>query len=368
MPAMGKNNRQRRADKRRQRTRSPRATGAGRAGDAEPGVADVVVAGAYAVHAGDDETFERAIEVLAARPPAATAADLGALIEQHVARAWTLGWQPRDLPRAVEKALGAREAEIVRRAICSEAETYRQLGARVAPEWMRQVEVVREAITIERAGSWLHLVAGDWFDVLGAAVRLTSMLMRLPSIARLVDPPREWRDGAVVHRASLPEGLLERVRALLAKAESTTFDAEAEAFTAKAQELMARHRIDRAVVDAAGAGAEEPIGRRVAIDNPYANAKATLLAQVAGPNGCRAVWSKDLGFSTVFGFASELDGVEELFTSLLVQATVALQHAGSQQDRSVAVAPLASAGRSSSRSPFASVSVSVRPSTRRSMP
>ena len=49
---------------------------------------------------------------------------------------------------------------------------------------------------------------------------------------------------------SLPQGVLDKVRALLAKAESTTFDAEAEAFTAKAQELMARHRIDRAVFEA----------------------------------------------------------------------------------------------------------------------
>ena len=36
------------------------------------------------------------------------------------------------------------------------------------------------------------------------------------------------------------EKVLGRVRALLAKAESTTFPEEAEALTAKAQELMAR--------------------------------------------------------------------------------------------------------------------------------
>jgi hypothetical protein len=134
---------------------------------------------------------------------------------------------------------------------------------------------------------------------------------------------------------SLPRGVLDKVRALLAKAESTTFDAEAEAFTAKAQELMTRHRIDRAVLGARGNRyrEEEPGHRRFRIENPYAGAKALLLSKVADANGCRAVWSKSLGFTTVFGFIDELDAVDELFTSLLVQATAALRRAGSKYDR-----------------------------------
>jgi hypothetical protein len=129
--------------------------------------------------------------------------------------------------------------------------------------------------------------------------------------------------------------VLDKVRALLAKAESTTFDAEAEAFTAKAQELMARHRIDRAVLDARGHDrGEEPVGARIGVDDPYADAKAGLLAIVADANGCRAVWSKALGFSTVFGFPGDLDAVAELFTSLLVQATAALQREGPKHDGS----------------------------------
>jgi hypothetical protein len=131
----------------------------------------------------------------------------------------------------------------------------------------------------------------------------------------------------------LPSGVLEKVRALLAKAESTTFDAEAEALTAKAQELMARHRIERAVVEAeSGAVASSPTARRIDVDDPYAGAKALLLSIVADANGCRAVWSKYEHVSTVFGFADELDAVEELFTSLLVQATAALVRAGSKRD------------------------------------
>ena len=85
--------------------------------------------------------------------------------------------------------------------------------------------------------------------------------------------------------------VLDKIRSLLAKAESTEFEPEAEAFTAKAQELMARYRIDRAVLAAGTAGdRKEPAARRVAVHDPYASAKATLLSQVADANGCRAVW------------------------------------------------------------------------------
>jgi hypothetical protein len=130
-----------------------------------------------------------------------------------------------------------------------------------------------------------------------------------------------------------PSGVLEKVRALLAKAESTSFEAEAEALTAKAQELMTRHRIERAVVEAQAAGvASSPTSRRIPVDDPYAGAKAVLLSTIADANGCRAVWSKYDRSSTVFGFVDELDAVDELFTSLLVQATGALVRAGSKRD------------------------------------
>ena len=131
----------------------------------------------------------------------------------------------------------------------------------------------------------------------------------------------------------LPSGVLEKVRALLAKAESTTFDAEAEALTAKAQELMARHRIERALVDGRShTSRSQPIARRVQVDDPYADPKSLLLARIASANGCHAIWSKHEHCSTVFGFSDELDAVEELFTSLLLQATGAVLRTGSKRD------------------------------------
>lgn len=126
--------------------------------------------------------------------------------------------------------------------------------------------------------------------------------------------------------------VLSKVRALLAKAEATNFEAEAEAFTAKAQELIARHRIDRALLHADSDAGRGPTSRRIDVAKPYADAKVVLLSRVANANECRAVWLSDAGYSQLFGAADDLDAVEELYTSLLVQATAALQRIGPKQD------------------------------------
>ena len=77
-------------------------------------------------------------------------------------------------------------------------------------------------------------------------------------------------------------------------------------------------------------GPDGPQGRRIGIDNPYEGPKAVLLQVVASANRCRMVWSRELGFGTVVGFEADLDSVEVLFTSLLVQATRTLASAGSR--------------------------------------
>jgi hypothetical protein len=134
-------------------------------------------------------------------------------------------------------------------------------------------------------------------------------------------------------QTELPDGLLDKVRALLAKAESTRFEAEADVFTAKAQELMARHRIERAILSMhEPAGCDGPTSRRVLVPTPYADAKVILLATIAEANGCSAVWSKRLGVATVFGFGPELDAVDTLFASLLVQAGSGLRRHGAKLD------------------------------------
>jgi hypothetical protein len=125
------------------------------------------------------------------------------------------------------------------------------------------------------------------------------------------------------------ESMLVKVRALLAKADSTEFPAESQALTAKAHALMARHAIDRAAVD--GAPPTGVATCRVLIDDPYAKQRAALLMYVAGALGCRVLSWSGLGIATVFGFATDVEATELLYTSLLLQATDALLKADATQ-------------------------------------
>jgi hypothetical protein len=70
---------------------------------------------------------------------------------------------------------------------------------------------------------------------------------------------------------------------------------------------------------------------RIGVDPPYETAKAVLLDAVATANRCRAVWHEEFGFSTVVGFEADLEVVELLHTSLLVQATAAMTAAEAAQ-------------------------------------
>jgi hypothetical protein len=129
--------------------------------------------------------------------------------------------------------------------------------------------------------------------------------------------------------------MLGRIRGLLAKAESTDFPEEADALTAKAQELMTRYAVDEAVVDAERGDslAEQVQTRRVHLENPYPEAKVRLLDAVARANGVRVIYLQTLGMATMLGMPVDLDLVDLLFTSLLVQATRALAAAGRAGDR-----------------------------------
>jgi hypothetical protein len=162
-------------------------------------------------------------------------------------------------------------------------------------------------------------------------LELLCLLARLPDQPVLIPPPGQWGRGGRRNggpAAAAGDGrVLARVRALLAKAESTEFPEEAEALAAKAQELISRHAIDRAALT----GSHDPIavvGRRIAVENPYPQAKSVLLGTVAAANRCQAVRSVQFGFSTVFGTADDLAAVELLYTSLLAQATAAMLAAG----------------------------------------
>ena len=71
---------------------------------------------------------------------------------------------------------------------------------------------------------------------------------------------------------------LDTVRKLLAKADGAATPAEAEVYTAKAVELMARHGIDEALLGAAAPYRDEVATCRIPVADPYSAGKARLLA------------------------------------------------------------------------------------------
>jgi hypothetical protein len=118
---------------------------------------------------------------------------------------------------------------------------------------------------------------------------------------------------------------LDRVRKLLAKAERAGTPEEAETYNAKAVELMARHGIDEALLAADDPRRDEIGMLRLAMADPYSAGKARLLGWIAAALRCRWVMhgarGRTVAAVTVFGFASDRERVELLYTSLLVQAT-----------------------------------------------
>ena len=125
------------------------------------------------------------------------------------------------------------------------------------------------------------------------------------------------------------DGRLTTIRALLAKAEGTTFAAEAEAFTAKASELMARYAIDEALVWAASADGSVPAEIRILVHRPFTAQKAVLVNQVANVFGCQAIRLGQVGAEpgetlSIVGFPADLNLVETLVTSLFLQLTSAM--------------------------------------------
>jgi hypothetical protein len=129
-------------------------------------------------------------------------------------------------------------------------------------------------------------------------------------------------------RTQPPTDLLDRVRKLLAKAEDEGVTPhEAEALTAKAAELMARYGIDRALLGALHPETDSPADRVFDLDNPWAAVKAHLLAGLASALRCQCILlSRPEPGSRihVFGYMSDLERADILFTSLLVQMARAL--------------------------------------------
>jgi len=115
---------------------------------------------------------------------------------------------------------------------------------------------------------------------------------------------------------------LDRIRKLLAKAEARgVTPAEAEALTGKAAELMARYGIDRALLAVTRPETDQPADRIITIGNPWAAVHAHLLCGIAAAMRCRCILPGAASGARVhvFGYASDIERAEVLYTSLLLQ-------------------------------------------------
>ncbi|MEU1871701.1 DUF2786 domain-containing protein [Streptomyces sp. NPDC019793] len=261
-----------------------------------------------------DAALDTAASLLAADP--AADAELARRGEEFVATAWRRGWQPADLVRIVRRELGDAHVRLVAALIRAQAPHDRARG----PRWAAQLDDVPDADDTAPPRT-------DRFSHATAVLELYRLLVRLPGLEPLEagEPSRRGRENRPESRA------LARIRALLAKAEATGYPEEAEALSAKAQELMARHSVDEALLAAHAPSPDTPGACRIGVEPPYEQAKAVLLDAVADANHCWAVWNESFGFSTVVGFEADLEAVELLYTSLLVQAEAAMTKAEAGQ-------------------------------------
>ncbi|MGQ4354070.1 DUF2786 domain-containing protein [Streptomyces drozdowiczii] len=271
---------------------------------------------AAALYTEGDAGLDTGASLLAAAPEAD--AELARRGEEFVRRAWERGWLPADVVRLVRRDLDEHAAGLAAGLITSEVRRYDELP----PRWRPQLDELPPPPPPGRP---------DRFSYASALLALHRLLLNLPVIEPVGPPPGAVREA--LHRAPVAgePRMLTRIRALLAKAEATGYPEEAEALTTKAQELMARHSIDEALLAARTHGGRTPGACRIGVDAPYETAKAILLDAVASANRCRAVWNSDLGFTTVVGFEADLDAVELLHTSLLVQGAAAMTRAEAGQ-------------------------------------
>ena len=125
---------------------------------------------------------------------------------------------------------------------------------------------------------------------------------------------------------------IDRIAALLAKAERTEHPAEAEAYLAKAQMLATAASIDLAVARNRASerhAPQEPQSRTVTIGEKGKRANRHLIALfvvVAHANDAHVDVAANSTYVIAYGMPSDLDAIEALFASLAIQMTAAAQH------------------------------------------
>jgi hypothetical protein len=240
---------------------------------------------------------------------------------------WERGWQPADVVHVV-RPTGAVPLVV---ALIAEHARRSDAVSRAPDAWVEQLSELGALSPGDPAvvGAWHRIEQRSPAEAWRIVLQLAGLLRTAARIDALLPPPSRWGP-----RRARPTGepvpgddrALRRIRGLLAKAESTEFPDEAEALTAKAQELMTRYSVDAALLEAGPSPTGGPaVGtRRVHVRDPYVRAKMQLLAAVAEANDVRVVWYTSVGIANLVGVRADVAAVELLFTSLLLQVAQAL--------------------------------------------
>ncbi len=170
-------------------------------------------------------------------------------VEELMTASWRHGWLPEDLLQTAQRNAGAAEASYLVDQVAAEHRHYPP--ARIHPRWHRQLVDLGATRWWDTARphlpQWARRRGIDLAAAVHAVIGTIALLRSLPELPRVLPLPGTAPVSDAATARAVDPKVLARVRGLLAKAESTEFGEEAEALSAKAQELMTRHALERVV-------------------------------------------------------------------------------------------------------------------------
>ena len=170
------------------------------------------------------------------------------LLQNGIARALDAGWAPDEITRVIRRRVSATAASFVADPLSEVVRHRHQAGGPDSAPWQA------------KSGRKLEPAYPSWRSDLSSAIAAFAFIVHLPALPELDGT----RSRTTTARSPNDERLFTRIRGLLSKAESSDFVEEADAFMAKAQELMTRYCIDRTMLDANAEGGDASAGRDAA--------------------------------------------------------------------------------------------------------